>query len=118
MVLASPELIAEFFPTHRVESASAFGNGHINDTMLVRLNDGQEAVVQRINDHVFRQPAALMSNIERVCLHLGRKFADLPDRQQRHMSIWPTRHGQPFFKDSTGQFWRVYHRVSDVSSFD
>ena len=118
MVLGPRGIAAEFFGAGRVVSAEPFGNGHINQTFLVRLDGGREAVVQRINLHVFPEPAALMHNIERVCQHLAQKYARVPEGSRRHLSIWPTCQGKPFFQDQEGECWRAYERIGQVASFD
>ncbi|WP_428616895.1 phosphotransferase enzyme family protein [Shewanella sp.] len=51
---------------------SPLGNGHINDTFLVRWPEG-EFVLQRINTDVFTQPLALVRNAQRVAQHLQSK---------------------------------------------
>lgn len=48
---------------------SPLGNGHINDTFLVRWPEG-EFVLQRLNTEVFTQPHALVSNAQKVAEHL------------------------------------------------
>ncbi|QYJ78573.1 aminoglycoside phosphotransferase family protein [Shewanella acanthi] len=51
---------------------SALGNGHINDTLLVRWPAG-ELVLQRINTQVFKTPQALVSNADKISHHLCTK---------------------------------------------
>ncbi|ESE39938.1 aminoglycoside phosphotransferase family protein [Shewanella decolorationis] len=51
---------------------SALGNGHINDTLLVRWPTG-ELVLQRINTQVFKTPQALVSNADKISHHLCAK---------------------------------------------
>lgn len=51
---------------------SALGNGHINDTLLVRWPAG-ELVLQRINTQVFKTPQALVSNADKISHHLCAK---------------------------------------------
>ena len=44
-------------------SAEPYGSGHINDTYVVRINQGGTGVrylFQRINHNIFKQPVALM----------------------------------------------------------
>lgn len=50
------------------------GNGHINDTFLVRWENG-ELVLQRINTDVFNTPNALVHNADKIALHLHKKVA-------------------------------------------
>ncbi len=51
---------------------SPLGNGHINDTFLVRWNDG-ELVLQGINTQVFKTPNALVENSHKIAKHLSKK---------------------------------------------
>ena len=53
-----------------VISAEAYGNGHINDTFLVKT-PGRDYILQRINTDIFTDPDGLMANISAVTAHLG-----------------------------------------------
>jgi hypothetical protein len=102
-------------------SALPFGNGHINDTYrVVCLDQGREvrAILQRINTHIFRDPAALMSNIERVTGHLAAQVAGFPDAERRVMRLIPTRTGARWLHDADGGCWRAYNFIEDATSFD
>ena len=60
----------------RFQSGAAHGSGHINDTFVVTLDDSGRPVryiLQRINDHVFRNVPALMENVGRVTAHARRR---------------------------------------------
>ena len=54
--------------------AEPYGNGHINDTyrVTVRSEDGASSrfILQRVNRYVFRRPAEVIENIERVTDYL------------------------------------------------
>ncbi|MDX2427279.1 MAG: aminoglycoside phosphotransferase family protein [Xanthomonadales bacterium] len=53
-------------------TAAPLGNGHINQTVLVR--DGERSLVaQRINTFVFQDPGALVHNARAIRSHLRRK---------------------------------------------
>jgi hypothetical protein len=57
-----------------ISAIAPHGNGHINDTYLVTCHGTGAPVryiLQHINRHVFRDPAAVMRNIERVTAHLA-----------------------------------------------
>lgn len=55
-------------------SVSFLGNGHINDTFLVRWHTG-ELVLQKINTDVFKTPDALVKNSQKIAVHLVQKSA-------------------------------------------
>ena len=66
----------QFAAPGAVTDVRAFGSGNINDTFLVNVVGGDEPsfVLQRINTHVFQQPALVMQNMriftEHVCAKL------------------------------------------------
>jgi hypothetical protein len=109
-------------------SIERFGNGLINDTYLANATSrGSKAqfVFQRINHHVFREPTALMRNVERVCSHLhsriGAENLDQPHR--RSLTIVPTTRGVSFhripsFNGSSEAYWRCFHFIDGCTSHD
>jgi hypothetical protein len=61
-----------------VTATTPLGRGHIHDSYLITCNDGGRVpryVLQRINQHVFADPATLMHNVERVTRHLRSKLS-------------------------------------------
>ena len=44
-------------------SSESYGSGHINGTQLVTCDNGARYILQHINTNVFREPEALMRNI-------------------------------------------------------
>ncbi len=101
--------------------AAPYGNGHINDTYAVTINQGGTAlryIFQRINHHVFRQPALLMENIMRVTTHIRAKTAGCSDSSRRTLSVIPATDGTPFVIDDDGAYWRAYVFVEHTCSRD
>ncbi len=101
--------------------SEAYGNGHINDTYLARYrHDGHlhRYIHQRLNHHVFKDPPALMENIERVTRHLHDKLkaAGESEHHRKALTLIPTRNGASFQCDQQGNFWRAYHFVEDTRS--
>jgi hypothetical protein len=120
------ELIDHFCSGKQMLSCQPFGEGHINDTFLIRLCASQaedsrpndnDIVLQRINHHVFPKPEQVMENISRVCQHLADQLKDQQDSKRRHLRIWPTMHGLNLYRDQAGNYWRAYHRILYVRSF-
>lgn len=98
-----------------------YGNGHINDTFLVTCQAAggpARSILQRINRNVFRQPAAVMENIERVTAHLAAQLAGQPDRQRRALTLIPTRQGRNWLVDAEGDTWRAYRRIENARSYE
>lgn len=102
-------------------SAAPYGSGHINDTYAVVVDQAGTRVryiVQRINPHVFRDPIALMENIQRVTDHQHRKLADSEDASRRALTLLPARTGQAFHQDAEGSTWRAYLFIEHATTYD
>jgi len=103
------------------QSATPYGSGHINDTYRVFMDDAGMAapfILQRINTGIFKNPVALMENIQRVTTHLALRVADQPDRRRRVLTLIPARDGRPWHVDADGGYWRAYALIDRARSFD
>ena len=94
-----------------------FGEGHINETYAVYMPgpegmDVPRYVLQRVNIHVFKNPAQVMENIFSVTEYLReviRKEGGDLDRET--LSYIKTKSGDTYFEDADGQPWRCLHYV-------
>jgi hypothetical protein len=103
------------------QSAVPYGSGHINDTYCAVFNQAGAPVryiLQRINHHVFKNPVALMENIQRVTGHLAAQVDGQPDRSRRVLSLIPARDGLNWHLDAEGNYWRAYHFIPDARTYD
>jgi Ser/Thr protein kinase RdoA (MazF antagonist) len=97
------------------------GNGHINDTYLVTCHATGAPVryiLQHINRHVFRDPAAVMRNIERVTAHLAAQATAEPDRDRRALQLVPARDGRNWHVDAGGETWRAYRFIESARTYE
>jgi Phosphotransferase enzyme family len=102
-------------------SAAPYGSGHINDTYCVVFDQGGARVryiLQRINHLIFKNPAALMENVQRVTAHLGQKAAGDTDASRRVLTLIPAHDGCPHYRDAEGNFWRAYVFIEKARTFD
>jgi len=102
-------------------SVTPYGNGHINDTYRVACHENggvRRYILQRINRNVFKNPAALMENIERVTGHLAARVSGLDDAGRRVLSLVPTREGRNWHIDSDDNYWRAYSFIDRASTYD
>lgn len=103
---------AFFFPEGKMLSAASYGNGHINDTFLVSLENKREIsryILQRINQHVFNDPLALMENISGVTSYLSRKLKSLNrDAARETLTLIEPAPGQNLYTDQEGGCWRCF----------
>jgi len=94
-----------FLQFDRISDMQPVGDGNINDTWRITVeNQGntQSFILQRINHRIFRDPAAVMQNIERVTAHIS--SSDFP-----YASPAPVRtvSGDLLCEYDNG-FWRVF----------
>lgn len=97
------------------------GNGHINDTFLVTCRgDGAPVryILQHINRNVFRDPAAVMQNIERVTAHLALQAMDETDAERRALKLIAARDGRNWHTDVNGETWRAYPFIEEARTYD
>lgn len=106
--------LARFALSGELLSFERYGNGHINDTLLVTCAGGSVYVAQRLNKHVFPDGAAVMTNIARVLDHLARSEPD----PARRLTLIPTRDGARFLTDDAGYHWRVYPFISGARTIE
>ncbi len=94
--------------------------GHINDTLVVDLDEGGKTVsyvLQRINTNVFKNAKELMENIENVTSFLSDKIKQSGgDPERETLTVFHTVDGRPYQVCDDGDCWRVYNYVSHAHS--
>ena len=101
--------------------ALPYGSGHINDTWCVSFEDAgapSRFILQRINHRIFKNPIALMENIERVTQHLAARLAHQPDRSRRVLTLISSRDGRSWHQDAQGSFWRAWQFIENARTYD
>ena len=87
-----------------------YGRGIIHDTYLVRFTRGEDQfILQRINTQVFKNPEAIMHNLQVISSHVQEKRKSRGAKSYpgwQMVDIIPTREGRNFFVDPEGGFWR------------
>jgi hypothetical protein len=109
------QINGEFF------GATPFGSGHINDTYCAVFHQAGVPVrhiLQRINQNVFKNPVALMENIQRVTSHLAAQMADEPDCSRRVLTLIPARDGRAWHVDADLNHWRAYRFIEKARTYD
>ncbi|MCE2821436.1 MAG: hypothetical protein LW693_03310 [Saprospiraceae bacterium] len=84
-------IIQQFLHFDRLVNISPVGDGNINDTWRTTVeNQGntQSFILQRINHRIFRDPAAVMQNIERVTSHIAGSDFPYSSPAPVHTLIW------------------------------
>ena len=91
--------------------AAPYGAGHINDTYCAQFCQGGipvRYILQRINHKIFKDPVALMGNIQRVTSHVAERAAAEVDPSRRGLTLISARDGRHWHRDTSGNFWRAY----------
>ncbi len=91
-----------------------YGNGHINETYLVKTDAGRDYILQKVNRHVFPDVRGLMNNIIAVTGYLRRQIPD----PRRVLTLVPTKTGEMYRLTPEGECWRVYDFVTDSLCLD
>lgn len=117
------KILAEFDFKGRYQSAEELHSGNINNTyhLIYKLEDGclQHYTLQQINSYAFKDPRAVMRNIELVVTHMKavmEKKGINPER--RMLEIIPTKHGDTMLEMANGGFWRAYRYIDHATAYD
>jgi len=97
--------------------------GHINETYTATYNQGGKLVRyihQKVNQHVFKDPVAVMDNVVRVTSHLRRRLLaeGSTDITRRAVTVVPARDGVSFYRDGAGEYWRTFVFVERAATFE
>ena len=99
-------------------------NGHINTTYRAcyRSEDGHEDryILQRINDYVFKDPAQVMRNVEKVTRHITWKLLRRRrDAAGQTLNLFPARGGRNYIiLPEEGGMWRCYNNIEGTHTYD
>lgn len=79
-------------------SCERYGFGHIDETYLVVTASAHRYILQKINNYVFQNVAALMENISAVTTFLRTQESD----SRRVLSLIPTLSGNSYWEENDG----------------
>ena len=106
----TPELmpiLAAFRLDSKVVSCERYGCGHINVTYLVVTESGRRYILQKVNNHIFKDVDGLMENIIAVTAHLRQQISD----PRRVLTLVSTVDDALYLHHEDGSYWRVYDFV-------
>lgn len=99
-------------------------NGHINTTYRAcyRTDDGHvdRYILQRINDYVFKDPAQVMKNVEKVTRHISWKvLRRRKNAAGQTLTLYPARGGRNYINlPEEGGMWRCYNNIEGTHTYD
>ncbi len=104
------EVIKRFAVVGEPKKIEPFGNGHINRTLMVTMDNGRRYVLQKINDNVFKKPREVMENIFNVTEFLG-------NNGEETLNFIRTTDGD-ILLELEGGFYRMYDMVENTITYD
>ena len=117
-----PSIFDQFATGETLEDYEPFGSGHIHQTWLIRSSGDHrpDYVLQKINQKIFSSVDGMMSNIQKVTNHIREKSTTLDKNccDDRVLKVIPTRVGNSYLTDSSGEHWRLYLKVESGISYD
>lgn len=113
-------IIGQFIEGDTWREAEPFGNGHINDTFRIRVPNGHDLLLQKINHFVFTDVNGLMCNIDLVTNHIYQKNLqnNSGEVENKSLSLLKTTEGKLFWKDEAGCYWRMMNFIEDSQAFE
>ena len=133
LIAIAQKFVSNFAPTAEIKNIQPFGNGNINSTFLVSLQDTEQGikqeiasnslttsfVLQRINTHVFPEPQLVMQNMRIYSDHVRDRLAKIPlQRRWEVPQVLLTDEGQDYWLTENGEYWRSLSFIADSHSFD
>ena len=117
------EVASEFAIAGEFIAGEEVHSGHINATYKAtfRNDDGRihRYIIQRINEKVFKDPLAVMRNVEMVTSHINSKVMRVKrDSGGQTLSLYPARDGSFFASGTGGGIWRCYNFIEGCRTFE
>lgn len=116
------EIIDKFDIKGTLKDIQANTEGHINSTFISTFDEQgiiRKYTHQLVNGNVFLHPEQVMENIVCVTSHIQQKLRDanVPDKEQRCLTLVPTKKGTWYTKDDKQNLWRTYRYITNVRTF-
>lgn len=113
----------EFAIAGEFVSGEEVHSGHINSTYLVTFKrpcgEINRYILQRINATVFKDPHAVMRNVETVTRHINWKVLRVKrDLGGQTLNLYPARGGRFYASGEGGGIWRCYNFIEGCRTYD
>lgn len=110
-------LFQSFNVKAEIKGWAVYGNGHINDTILVETLPAAAPnyILQRKNHLIFKDVPGMLDNIVKATSHIRKKLQALGqiDVDRRVMTYYPAKDGKMFVKDEAGNYWTLFLFIPD-----
>lgn len=112
---------ARFAQGREVQKVEPYGAGNVNDTYLVTSSAPTDRfILQRVNTHVFRQPALILLNMRTFLTHMADRLqGEQPNGRERWQMphVIATHDGLDSLSGADGEFWRAISLVENARSY-
>lgn len=110
-------IVESFALPKSIIKTSPLGNGHINDTFILKTAEGySDYVLQKINTAVFKDVEGLMRNISLVTSKIQEKLGT--DAERKALQLIKTKDGTLSYTDLNQDEWRIYNYIADHKVYD
>ncbi|MDF1756085.1 MAG: aminoglycoside phosphotransferase family protein [Verrucomicrobiales bacterium] len=122
--MSASKVATQFDVPGRLVTLQPLGAGNVNDTyrVIMRTTFSEEQfVLQKINQAVFKDPAAVMSNMKIVTDFAHQRIedeADASDRIWQLPRVLTTKSGEDYVIDEAGEYWRGLSMIASTKSFE
>ena len=98
-------------------SAERYGEGHINDTFLVKT-DKTQYILQRVNNTVFKKPEDVMENISKVTSFMAKQIAVRGgDVTRETLTLIKTVDDRDYYIAEDGRLFRMYVFIDNATCY-
>ena len=113
------EIAGQFALDGRPLSVDTLGDGFINDTYIIRMEDSPaKYILQRKNTNIFKDIPGMMNNIKAITGHLKKKItAAGGDPMRETLTVIPAKDGK-LYHIQDGEYWCVTVFIGDSMSYD
>ncbi len=116
-------IVPRFHFEGKYERCDEISSGNINSTyhLVYRMPDGtpREYLLQRINSYAFKDPRAVMRNIQLVSDHIKATYdAQGIDCTRRMLRVIDTTDGSALYDGHEDGFWRAYNYIDHATAYD
>jgi hypothetical protein len=116
-------ICAKFAAEGEFSDFKPYGNGHINDSYIITYNQAfgiKRYLLQRVNHTIFADVPGLMENIVRVTKHIRNKLEKqkADDISRKVLTVIPATGENSCYRDSEGNYWRMYIFIEKARTFD
>ncbi|MFK7909450.1 MAG: phosphotransferase enzyme family protein [Akkermansiaceae bacterium] len=117
------EIANEFAIAGEFVGGEEIHSGHINSTYMATFRkpsgSSGQYIFQRINEKVFKDPFAVMRNVEMVTRHINWKVLRVKkDLGGQTLNLYPARGGRFYAQGDGGGVWRCYNFIEGCKTYD